>query len=175
MDDSAEDVLQIGFTATTGPFGSRNYDFKFRAMEVDDGIFLEFYLSSEPGFISSLAKLYLATVGSSKIGFSTTGTDRNGKTRYVKGQRGGAERNIVRYLLSVQAYFDTLEQASGPDGYLKRLERWYDLTDVHKKQLFELERDVYIEIKQKERINQHILIESIANHKEPDYNTEKTK
>jgi hypothetical protein len=103
------------------------------------------------------------------------GNDRSGKTRYVKGQRGGAERNIVRYLLSIKAYFDTLELAADPDGYLRRLQRWYDLTDMYKKQLFELEREVYIEIKQRERVNQLILIDAIANHQEPDFNTEKSK
>ena len=173
--DSTEDVLQVGFTASTGPFGSRNYDFRFRAIGAGNGVYLEFDLSSEPGFISSIAKLYLATIGSRKIGFSTVGEDNDGEPRYVKGQRGGAERNIVRYLLSIKAYFDTLDSELQADGYLKRLERWYDLTDIYRDQLYEMDRDVYTKIGQQEHKNQLILVDAILNDVEPDYDTENAK
>ena len=35
-----DDILTVEFTAPRGPFGSSNYDFIFRAMEVDGGIYL---------------------------------------------------------------------------------------------------------------------------------------
>ncbi len=167
----SRDFLVVQFDAPTGPFGSSNYDFQFRAIEVDNGVYLEFDLSSRPGFVSRIAKLYFATVGSRKVGFSTNGTDRNGQVRYVKGQRGGAERNIVRYLFSVQAYFRTIDQEQHEDLYQLRLENWFDLTQRHEKQLYELPRMTYLKIKQKERMNQILLLDAIARGIEPNFDT----
>jgi hypothetical protein len=167
-----EDVLQIGFTASKGPFGSSNYNFDFRAIGADDGVYLEFDLSSRPGLVSSLAKIYFATVASGKVGFSTSSKGRSGKVKYVRGQRGGAERNIVRYLLSIQTYFETIDQEQQSDGYERRLERWFELTQRHEKQLYEMSRETYLDIKIRERANQLLLIEAIKNNVEPDFNTE---
>ena len=167
-----EDVLRIGFTASKGPFGSSNYNFKFRAIGAEEGVYLEFDLSSSPGFVSSLAKIYFATVASSKVGFSTSSKGRSGKVKYVRGQRGGAERNIVRYLLSIQTYFETIDYESQSDGYVRRLERWFELTQQHEKQLYEMSRETYLDIKIRERGNQLLLIEAIKNNVEPDFNTE---
>ena len=170
-----EDVLRIGFTAPKGPFGSSNYNFDFRAIGADDGVYLEFDLSSRPGLVSSLAKIYFATVASGKVGFSTVSKGRSGKIRYVRGQRGGAERNIVRYLLSIQTYFATIDQEGQTDGYENRLERWFDLTQEHERQLYEMSRETYLDIKIRERDNQLVLIEAIKNNVEPDFNTELDK
>ena len=170
-----EDVLRIDFTASKGPFGSSNYNFDFRAIGAEDGVYLEFDLSSRPGFVSNLAKIYFATVASGKVGFSTSSKGRSGKVKYVRGQRGGAERNIVRYLLSIQTYFETINQEQQSDGYERRLERWFELTQQHEKQLYEMSRETYLDIKIRERGNQLLLIEAIKNNIEPDFNTELDK
>ena len=170
--DVINDILSIKFTAKQGPFGSSNYDFQIRAIEADGGVYLEFDLSSEPGLVDSIAKLYLATVGRGKIGFSKEGKSWSGKPKFVRGTRGGSERNVVRYLLSIQAYFETIETESAEDGYRKRVERWFDLTQLHKKQLYELSRSDYIDIKLRERKNQIILLDAIRNNLTPVYQTE---
>ena len=172
--DEYKNFLEIGFAASKGPFGSSNYLFDFRAVEIDQGVYLEFDLSSRPGFISSLAKVYFATVGSGKVGFSTMGKDRSGRVRYVKGQRGGAERNIVRYLLSMKSYFETIEWEHESDIYERRLDYWFDLTEQHKKQLNEMDREAYMNIKLRERNNQLLLIDSIKNNFVPDFSTDTT-
>ena len=161
MVNSDNEILQVGFSASVGPFRSRNYDFKLRAMEADNGIYLEFDLSSEPGWVSAIVKVYLSTVGFKKVGFSIVGVNtETGKPLYVKGERGGAERNIVRYLFSIQAYFDTLDWLGSEDGYFRRLERWYDLVDMHPVQLYEMSRAAYLDIKMRERQNQLQLVNS---------------
>ncbi len=165
-------LFEMGFTASKGPFGSSNYWLDFRAIAVDHGVYLEFDLSSRPGFISSLAKIYFATVGSGKVGFSTLGKDRSGRVRYVKGQRAGAERNIVRYLLSIKTYFETIQWEDQPDIYERRLNYWFDRTEQHKRQLNEMNKEVYMDIKLRERGNQLQLIDSINNNFVPGLNTD---
>ena len=164
-----DDVLKVNFWAKSGPLGSSNYDFRIRAIEGDKGIYFEFDLSSEPGLLANVAKLYLATVARSKIGFTRDGTSWTGKPKYVRGQRGGAERNIVRYLLSVKAYFATLEIEPEDQRYLDRLIWWFDLTQGYPDQLYEMGKNNYIDIKLRERKNQLILLESLQNNTIPVY------
>lgn len=171
----SEDFLEISFSASKGPFGSSDYYFDFRAIGVDDGVYLEFDLSSRLGFVSNLAKIYFATVGAGKVGFSVNGTQSSGEPQYIDGQRGGAERNIVRYLLSIQTYFETVGWETEPDIYQRRLERWFDLTQQYEKQLYEMSRKTYLEVKTKERKNQLKLIENIKSNTEPDFNSENIK
>ena len=172
--DTAQDdgVFTARLFAADGPLDSTNISFDIQAIEVDDlenpGIYIRFTLSSEPGVANSLARIYLATIGRKKIGFSTEGTRFNGKPRYVRGQRGAIERNIVRYLLAIETYFATLDLA-GESIYQNRLERWYDATDRYRAQLFELERGEYLENKVRERANQDILQQSLAENVEPVY------
>lgn len=158
---TVDSVLLLNFMARFGPFGSENYDFQIRAIDADDGVYLEFDLSSEPGLVANLAKLYLSTVGRKKIGFSISGETWGGEPKYVRGQRGGSERNVVRYLLSIQAYFETIGSETGDKLYRKRVGRWFELTQNYKRQLYELSRRDYIAIKMRERKNQAILMESI--------------
>ncbi len=159
------DVLKIALSAPSGPLGSRNYHLVLRACEVDDGVYAEFNLTTEPGLISALVRIYLSTAGSDKVGFSSSGVNpATGMKRYARGQRGGAERNIVRYLFAVQAYFDTLDHTGGPDEYARRLERWFDLTEQYPRQLHEMPRERYLHIKMRERRNQLELVGSGRNH-----------
>jgi hypothetical protein len=164
-----DDVLKVNFWAKSGPLGSSNYDFRIRAIEADGGIYFEFDLSSEPGLLANVAKLYLATVARSKIGFSRDGTSWTGKPKFVRGQRGGAERNIVRYLLSIKAYFATLDIEPENQRYQERLTWWFDLTQVYPEQLYEMSKGEYIDIKLRERKNQHILLESLQRNTIPVY------
>ena len=169
-----EDVLLLRFTAPTGPFGSTNYDFQIRAIDIDNGVFLEFELFSEPGLVAGLAKIYLATVGRSKVGFSVVGETWSGEPKYVRGSRAGSERNIVRYLLSIQAYFETFQYEPADQRYTKRLERWFDLTEIYSRQLYEMSKSDYLSIKTRERKNQFILLDSIANNYTPAYSSKRS-
>lgn len=153
----SDELLEVVLFAAKGPYRSRNHDYRLRAIGTDDGVYMEFDLSSEPGWVSSLARIYLATVGLRKTGFSVDRLDlQTGKAVHVRGRRGGIERNIVRYLFSIQAYFDTLDQEHRPDIHLQRLERWFELSARHP-QLYEMPKDAYIEIKTRERHNQLLL------------------
>jgi hypothetical protein len=48
-------------------------------------------------------KTYLATLGSSKVGFTVTRRQSNGQPEYIRGMRGLVERNAMRYYLAIDA------------------------------------------------------------------------
>ncbi len=166
------DVFVVNLFAKDGPLDSSDIDFDIRAISVEDqnrqGIYLEFDLSSVPGLASSLARLYLATVARNKIGFSIEGKTWSGKPKFVGGQRGATERNLVRYLLSIETYFATLGMPAEKQ-FKQRVEHWYDSTDRFREQLYELEKEDYISNKYRERQNQEILQQAIFNKVEPVY------
>lgn len=170
--DREEDVFMVSLFAEDGPLDSSNINFNIRAIGVDEGsrqgIYLEFDLSSVPGLAASLAKIYLATVARNKIGFSVQGKTWSGKPKYVRGQRGATERNLVRYLLAIETYFETLDVPAELQ-FEHRLERWFDATEQFRPQLYELEKSEYISNKIRERKNQKILQAAVQENVEPVY------
>jgi hypothetical protein len=166
-------IYFVHLFARDGPLDSSDISFTIRAIDVDRdgwrGVYLEFDLSSMPGLAASLARVYLATIARNKVGFSVDGTTWTGKPAYVSGQRGATERNIVRYLLAIETYFDTLDLPA-EDRYRVRLERWFDATEQFHRQLYELPRKEYINNKLRERQNQEILQQSIADGVPPEFN-----
>lgn len=99
---------------------------------------------------------YFATFGRSKVGFSVTGTDREGRPVYTRDLAGAIERNAVRYYLAVQAYLESLD--SPPDKRIEqRRNRWFDLTERYSLQLREIDMAAYLENKKKERQQQTLL------------------
>ena len=169
-------VFEADLFAADGPLDSTNIRFNIHAIDAlgegGDGVYVEFELSSEPGITNSLARVYLATIARRKIGFSIKGKTWSGKPKFVGGQRGAIERNLVRYLLAIEAYFDTASKYSGLSTdqlYQLRITRWYDETDRYKEQLFELAREEYISNKMRERENQKILQKALEQNIEPVY------
>jgi hypothetical protein len=59
------------------------------------------------------------------------------------------ERNTMRYYLTIEAYLAALNQPANKQ-LDKRLERWFDSTEQYAKQLHEMERSDYLEMKTKE-------------------------
>lgn len=165
-------VFLVKLFAEDGPLDSSHINFDIRAIGVDDGfrngIYLEFDLSSIPGLAANLARIYLATVARKKIGFSVEGKTWSGKPKYVRGQRGATERNLVRYLLAIETYFSTLDVPEA-SKFERRLENWFDATEQFRPQLFELEKSEYMSNKIRERKNQDILQLAVQQNIEPVY------
>ena len=169
-----EDVFVVDLYAASGPYRSTDINFDLRAIQVEQGIYLEFDLSSIPGVAAQLAKIYLATVARKKIGFSVVGKTWTGKDKYVGGQRGATERNIVRYLLAIETYFSTLDVPLD-EQYDRRLEKWFDATEQFAAQLNEMSKAEYLDIKRRERRNQTLLHEALAMNVNPVYEPEVEK
>jgi len=94
-------------------------------------------------------KIYLATAGRHKIGFSVVKRERDGAPQYVQGLRGMIERNAVRYYFAIVATLEALE--IDPVSVEQwRAERWFDLTETYHAQLHEVDRNDYLATKRGE-------------------------
>jgi len=147
--------LEIRLDAEEGPLSTRNYHIQLQAMPAGNGrTFLHLTYSYEYGLAGRLAmKAYLATIGSSKVGFTITGNLPNGQPKYIGGMRGVAERNTMRYYLAIDAYLGALN-AAPRSQLLKRLQSWYVATEQYSRQLHEVDRTAYVEMKQSEYLRQ---------------------
>ena len=137
------DYLDVRLSAASGPMSTRDYRIALEAVPVDGGkTFIHLGYSYGYGTAARLAmKSYLATVGSGKVGFTSTGNDE-----FIGGVRGVVERNTMRYYLAIDAYLD----APGPQGREKRLGEWFDDTERYARQLHEMDRDDYLAMKRSE-------------------------
>jgi len=131
--------LATRLNAAQGPFGTRDYRIVAEAIPLDAGhTFM--HMSYAYGFGGSgrfAMQAYLATVGASKVGFTTNGV------------RGAVERNAMRYYLAIDAYLDTMDapQAQRVD---KRINQWFSATERYPTQLHEMDRNTYVSMKRQE-------------------------
>ena len=145
------DYFAIELKAEDGPLSTHDYRIWVEAAKLKDGrTFLHFTYSYAFGLAGNLAMQgYLATGGRNKIGFTVTGKNTDGQANYIHGVRGVVERNTMRYYLAIDAYLAAL--STSPNNQLeKRLQHWYDSTELYALQLHEVERDDYLIMKRKE-------------------------
>ena len=148
VQQSSTDYLDVRMSAASGPLSTRDYRITLEAVPLEGGkTFVHLGYAYAYGTAARLAmKGYLATVGSDKVGFTTSGTDAQGQPDYVGGVRGVVERNTMRYYLAIDAYLD----APGTQNRDKRAGLWFDSTERYARQLHELDRSDYLEMKKKE-------------------------
>lgn len=154
VDAATPTHLAVRLHAADGPLSTSNYRIRLQAMPVGKGqTFLHLTYSYEYGTVGKLAmKTYLATLGSNKVGFTPTDT----RLGYVDGMRGVAERNTMRYYLAIDAYLGAL--ALPPPAQPKaRLQRWFAATEQYPRQLRELSRADYLDMKRREYVRQQTL------------------
>ena len=156
--DQQQGYLEIILNADQGPFGTNDHRMRFEALPIDGGrTFVHVsYAYSDSVALRLAENVYFATLGWGKVGFTVTGTDRNGNSVYIGGPRGAIERNAVRYYFAIQSFINTLRYPEN-NRFSMRISEWYDLTSRYRKQLFDLDKKDYLTFKTKERINQVIL------------------
>ena len=145
------DYLRIVLNAADGPLGTRDYRIALEATPLDkERTFIHLGYSYGFNALSRFAmQTYLNTVGASKVGFTVTGRDSQGRPEYVGGMLGATERNTMRYFLAIDAYLGSL--AAPPETRLeKRLADWYAATQKYPLQLHEMDRGEYLAMKQRE-------------------------
>jgi len=147
--------LEIQLNAEKGPLSTRDYRIQLQAMPVGNGrTFLHLTYSYAYGLAGRLAmKSYLATIGRGKVGFTLIGKQSSGQPEYVGGMRGLAERNTMRYYLAIDAYLAALPTAT-PLRLQKRLQSWFNATEQYPRQLHEVSRTAYIDMKRREYLRQ---------------------
>jgi hypothetical protein len=167
FDQPLEDAYRVAFTyrqgaitpdyfdahldAKKGPLGTSDYLILLEATAIPGNkTFLHLTYSYVVGFASKVAMQgYLATAGSDKVGFTTSGKTSDGQPTYIGGMRGLVERNTMRYYLAIDAFLDTAVP-SGPQQVDKRLQQWFDATENYPRQLHEMDRADYLAMKHNE-------------------------
>ncbi|HEY0719619.1 MAG TPA: hypothetical protein VGE50_00045 [Gammaproteobacteria bacterium] len=147
--------LSLHLHADSGPAGTRDYEMVVDALKVTEGTLLHIRSSYRPSFTSSLlTSAYLSTSGRDKIGFTLIA--KAGKAQPVQGLRGVIERNVMRYYLAIDTFLNT---QSLPDAsrHTSALQMWFKLNDSYPRQLHEMSEQEYLEIKQREWVNQQQL------------------
>lgn len=147
---NAEHVLVL-LTCESGPMGTRNYRIEVEATPLESKkSFLHMSYAYGYGFGARMAmETYLMTLGRSKVGFSTTGRKADGSPEYAGGMIGLMERNTMRYYLAIEAYLDALPLPPAQRAE-KRMQEWYAATERYPRQLHEMEKANYLEMKRKE-------------------------
>ncbi len=148
---SGANHLAAAMSAEVGPFGTRNYRISVGAVAIDaKHSYLHFAYSYSFGAVARLSmQTYLATVGSSKVGFTIVERDAEGKPVYVDGLRGVIERNAMRYFLAIEVVLKS-GPPSTPEQTLAQLRAWFDGTERYARQLHEMTREEYVAMKLKE-------------------------
>jgi hypothetical protein len=148
---SSADYFRVELSAATGPLSTKDYRIVLEAIPVGESrTFIHLTYAYGYGTAGRLAmKTYLATIGSDKVGFSATPDSPASETQYIGGVRGLVERNTMRYYLAIDAYLGAL--ASPPNARLdKRLTDWFDATEQYPRQLHEVSRADYMQMKHDE-------------------------
>lgn len=143
--------FQVDLNADSGPLSTKDYRIVLEAVGISGNrTFVHLTYSYSYGMAGRIAmKTYLATIGSDKVGFTTVGDPSSEQTEYIGGVRGLVERNTMRYYLAIDAYLGAL--SSTPDKRLEqRLTNWFDATEQYPRQLHEVGRQEYIQMKYRE-------------------------
>ena len=141
--------------AKDGPLGTSDYHIRLEAVALPQArTFLHLtysYAVTLPGRLAMQA--YLRTVGSDKVGFTLSGRQVDGQADYIGGVRGMVERNTMRYYLAITSFLGALDLA--PETRLEhRLESWFNAVEHYPRQLHEVDRAEYLEMKRAEHVRQ---------------------
>ena len=148
------DYFAVRLSAKTGPLSTSDYHIQLEATSVPNGkTFIHLTYSYAYSFTGRLAmQSYLATIGRDKVGFTTensAGKSPHSGSDYISGVRGLVERNTMRYYLAIDSYLAAL--SAPPEAqHEMRLQSWFTSTEQYAKQLHEMDRATYLEIKRSE-------------------------
>ena len=148
---SSADYLDIMLVARDGPMGTSDYRIHLEAVSLSSSqTFLHLTYSYAVNFGGRLAmQTYLATVGSGKVGFTVTGKEPDGEPAYVAGVRGLVERNTMRYFLAIDTFLHAT-RAEPAMQLEQRLQSWFTAVEQYPRQLHEVDRPAYLEMKRAE-------------------------
>lgn len=145
------DYLCVALRAREGPMGTRDYRIMLEAIPLAGGrTFIHLaYAYGYDTFGALAMQAYLTTLGRDKVGFTLVvgePGDDPGHERHIGGPRGLVERNTMRYYLAIEAYLDALAVPQ-PARFEKRIRDWYAAAEHYPRQLHEMERAEYLDMK----------------------------
>lgn len=147
----APGYLRVELGAAEGPLGTSRYRIVLEGVALEDGdTFLHFSYAYGHSLAARWAtQLYLATLGSDKVGFSIVGRRSGGQPVYIDGTRGLVERNAMRCQLAIEAFLGALAVPAA-DRRERRLHDWHAAIERHALQLHEVTLDDYLAMKRVE-------------------------
>jgi hypothetical protein len=151
------DHVEFALDAKDGPLGTSNYHIRLEAVALPKArTFLHLTYSYAISLAGRLAmKSYLGTVGSTKVGFTVNGKGADGQADYIGGVRGLVERNTMRYYLAIDSFLGATDSA--PEARLEHsLQSWFTAVERYSRQLHEMDRETYLEMKRTEYRRQQI-------------------
>lgn len=149
------DYLQVRLNAEQGPLSTRDYRIVFEAVPLDGGrTFIRLSYAYAFGMAGRMAmQVYLGTAGRNKVGFTIAGAQADGQPLHIGGTRGVVERNTMRYYLAIDSYLGAVGLA--PAAQLEhRLQSWFTAVERYPRQLHEMDRATYLEMKRAEHLRQ---------------------
>jgi len=152
---SQPDYFEVQLSARDGPMGTSDYRIALEAVALPPNqTFLHLTYSYSANLAARLAmQVYLATVGSGKVGFTVTGEPVDGHPAWISGVRGVVERNTMRYYLAIDSYLASSQQPPA-ERFENSLQSWFTATEQYPSQLHEIERPAYLEMKRAEHVRQ---------------------
>ena len=152
---SGPDYARIVLGARKGPLGTRNYNISLELIELgSEQSFLHIRYAYSYGLMARFAmRVYLATSGSAKVGFTMIDSEKGRPPHLIGGVRGALERNTMRYYLAIDAYLGALATPA-PERFEESLERWFTTTERYALQLHEVDHDAYLTMKRQEYLRQ---------------------
>jgi hypothetical protein len=152
---ATQEYIEITLNAKDGPMGTSDYRILLEAVALPNAkTFLHLTYSYAMNFSGRLAmQTYLGTVGSGKVGFTVVGKLADGQPDYIGGVRGLMERNTMRYYLAIDTFLRTASAAPAAQPE-QRFQNWFTAVERYSRQLHEMDRDEYLEMKRAEYVRQ---------------------
>jgi hypothetical protein len=149
------EYIEIMLSAKDGPLGTSNYRILLEAVALPNAkTFLHLTYAYAINFSGRLAmQSYLATIGRDKVGFTVVGKQADGQPDYIGGVRGLVERNTMRYYLAIDTFLGAAPAAPVAQ-FEKRLQSWFTAVEYYPRQLHEMGRGAYLEMKRAEYVRQ---------------------
>lgn len=150
-----DDYFNATLNSEEGPLDTTDYIINIEAIPLSDSAtFIHLSYEYSFGIWTRIAMTtYFTTIGRNKVGFTIVGEDKNQKPIYIKGIRGVIERNSMRYYYAIKSYLDT-KNIPIETRFIKKISSWFDLTQRHHTQLYEMDKNDYLEYKKMERLDQ---------------------
>jgi len=149
------DYFNATLNSEKGPLDTTDYIINVEAIPLSDSsTFIHLSYEYSYGIWTRIAMAtYFTTLGRNKVGFTISGEDENQKPIYIKGIRGVIERNSMRYYFAIKSYLDT-KNIPSETRFINKISSWFDLTERHHTQLYEMDKKDYLEYKKMERLDQ---------------------
>ncbi|OHC62232.1 MAG: hypothetical protein A2045_15255 [Rhodocyclales bacterium GWA2_65_20] len=149
------DYFATALDAENGPLGTSDYRVRLEAVALPNArTFVHLTYSYTINLAARLAmKTYLGTVGNDKVGFTLSSTQVGGQASHIGGVRGLVERNTMRYYLAIDSFLGATDAVAAV-RLEHRLQSWFTAVERYPRQLHEMDRAEYLEMKRAEHLRQ---------------------